>query len=658
MALASLQKYFVRNQASPLRLSKYRGGALFSLAGFFLCILPAWASAFTPPAPEYVPGTITIQGKNYVLKDLKNPLWNDPKKFPEYLKQGSDLYFQHCVLCHGDLLNGKGLLADRFTPPPANFHQKGSVFDRPESYSFWRIMKGGQGLPKKYEPWNSVMPAWEGVLSESDVWKVILFIAEGVANPLTSDPPQKASLERGRVVYEDKCAVCHGPEGKGDGSTAEQMSPRPRNLTKGQYKIRTTPFGKIPTDDDLHAMLNHGYPGTTMPSWRHLPEVDLQSLILVLKDFGKKKFEKAIRKNKFPEPIVVPPAPQFTLESKERGRNLFLQNCSGCHGVKGRGDGESTKKIVDIATDAIRPRNLSKPWTFRRGSRREDIFLTLRTGLSTTAMPRFSDRIHPDQNIWDLVNYVQTLSLLEKPKVHKNIKMSRVEGPLPGSPGDPLWKEINSFFIPLGSQIMEGEKNYFTTVDSLWVEAAHNGKEIALRIRWDDPTYDPILHQSARVVESPAPPLPPHLRVEEEEEEAEEQAHPTAAKHPDALAVQLAGPESSLDNLPYLLNGDEENPVTLWKWQSNPNQADQLIAKGMGNTAPLENTSPIQSEVAFNYGQYSLVLKKKLDQMDPSHPDRLLPGSIIPIAFNAWDGGMNEYGTRRSVSNWFHLIAD
>ena len=206
---------------------------------------------------------------------------------------------------------------------------------------------------------------------------------------------------------------------------------------------------------------------------------------------------------------------------------------------------------------------------------------------------------------------------------------------------------------------MQGEKSYFTTVNNLWVEAVHNGKEIALRIRWDDPTYDPILESVTKVVESPAPPLPPHLRVEEDEEEEHlAAASPEAAQFPDALAVQLAGPESALDNLPYLLNGDESNPVTLWKWQSNPNGARQFTARGMGNTSPIENTSPLNSEVIFEYGQYSLVLKKKLDQTDPAHPDRLLPGSIIPIAFNAWDGGMKETGTRRSVSNWFYLIAD
>ncbi|QPJ63493.1 MAG: c-type cytochrome [Candidatus Nitronauta litoralis] len=611
--------------------------------------------AFNPPGPEDVPTSINVKGKQYDLKSLSNPFWKDAAKIPEIIKQGSELYFKHCVLCHGDLLNGKGVFSNRFSPAPANFHKQGSVFDRPEGYTFWRIMKGGPGLPKKYEPWNSAMPAWEGVLSEEEVWKLILFLFDEVARPLTPETPQEASLERGQVVYEDKCAVCHGLDGKADTPPASLMSPRPRNLIKGHYKLRSTPFGKIPTDPDLHDMLVRGYPETTMPSWRHLPKVDLDSLVLYLKELGKKKFDRAKRKKKFPAPIIVPPAPPFTLESQERGRELFVQNCSGCHGVEGRGDGDSTKKIVNLASDAIRPRNLTKPWTFRRGSRREDLFLTLRTGLSTTAMPRFSDRIHPDKNIWDLVNYISTLSLLEKPRISNNLKMTRVDGALPENPDDPAWNKVDSFFVPLSPQIMQGNIKTFTTTDSLWVQALHNGNEMAIRVRWDDPTFDPILKKSIKVVESPPPPLPEHLRVMEGEEDEEPPPPLEPAAHPDMLAIQLAGPGSSMDDLPYFLNGDANHPVTLWKWQSHPNRTDQVSVAGLGNETPITNTSALISNAQFQYGQYTLVIKKTLDKGEGSDGAPLKSGGTIPVAFNAWDGGEEETGDKRSVSNWYYL---
>ncbi|MCH7535854.1 MAG: SEC-C domain-containing protein, partial [Bacteroidetes bacterium] len=55
-----------------------------------------------------------------------------------------------------------------------------------------------------------------------------------------------------------------------------------------------------PTDDDLYKMLVRGMPGTTMPSWKHFPEVDLKSLVLYLKTFSK-KFAKFKKKEKMIE---------------------------------------------------------------------------------------------------------------------------------------------------------------------------------------------------------------------------------------------------------------------------------------------------------------------------------------------------------------------
>ncbi len=370
-----------------------------------------------------------------------------------------------------------------------------------------------------------------------------------------------------------------------------------------------------------------------------------------MKELGKKKFERALRRKKLPAPIVVPPAPPFSLESQARGRELYLQNCSGCHGIKGRGDGESTKKIVDLATDAIRPRNLSKPWTFRRGFTREDIFLTLRTGLSTTAMPRFSDRIHPDQNIWDLVHYVQTLSPGRKPAVSGKIQVKKVNSPLPETPNDPVWKEVTSFLVPTAPQIIKGDRKPSTTVDNVWIQAVHNGQQLVIRVRWDDPPVAPILTKTAEVVESPAPPLPPHLRVEEEEISDAPPPLLEPSSVPDSIALQFPTLTSPDGALPYFLNGDEKKSVLLWKWGSHPNKTELYSAHGMGTEAKLDSFVEVKSKVQFRYGQYQLVMPVEIGT---AH----IESGQIPIAFNIWDGGENEQGSHKSVSNWYHLILE
>jgi len=63
----------------------------------------------------------------------------------------------------------------------------------------------------------------------------------------------------GARVYAQRCALCHGPSGKGDGPAAAGLSPRPRNHTDGAYMNSRT-------DAQLLAVIHNGKGG--MPSWR------------------------------------------------------------------------------------------------------------------------------------------------------------------------------------------------------------------------------------------------------------------------------------------------------------------------------------------------------------------------------------------------------
>jgi cytochrome c len=631
-------------------------GLIAGLAWGALSLSPALA--FNSPKASDLPDSINIKPQEIQLKNLLNPLRQSPKDLKKHIKSGGGNYFKHCFLCHGDLMDGKGLFGDRFSPPPADFH-KSITQGKSESYFFWRILKGGQGLPKESHPWESAMPAWEKTLSADEVWQVILFIFENVKHPTVPNPPAEPSAERGKLVYAEKCVFCHAEDGSGKGTSAFYSSPRPRNFIKGQYKFRTTPFGKIPTDADLYKMLVRGMPGTTMPSWKHFPDVDLKSLVLYLKTLSK-KFAKFKKKGKTHKLIKVAPRPPFSQQSLERGKKFFDTTCSGCHGLKGRSDGESTGRNVDIESDAIRPRNLTKPWTFRRGSNPKNIFLTIRTGLSTTAMPRHSKRIYKNNEIWDIVHYVITLPSLKKPKASKKVIAAKTEGALPLNPEDEAWKTISSFYIPLGGQILEAEKNFYPTIDSVWVQAMHNGDEIAFKLRWDDPTFDPILKTIADVQESPPPPLPAEFQMDPSDEEAKGSAEaPKPQKYPDAIAIQFPANKSSDDSLPYFLNGDKDHPVNLWKWVSGFNKTVELHALGLQRHSEHPSASQlVHSKVIFKYGQYQLVMKRKLTTLDKNKDVQFETGSTIPIAINAWDGNVKEFQTKKAISTWFQMTLE
>jgi len=634
----------------------------FSKYIFFLIAFVAFPgnlAAFAPPTTEEIPESISAWGKKFPLKELKNPLRDDAGQLQNNLKAGQKIYFEKCFLCHGDLLDGNGLYGKSFFPPAANFTSPKSILTKPDSYAFWRITKGGPGLPEKHAPWDSAMPAWESQLQEEDVWQVLLYIVETAGEIVSKQVARstESSTEIGRQLYMEKCAICHGETGAGDGLTKDISSPKPRNFVKGQYKFRSVKFGKIPTDQDLFDMITQGMKGTTMPAWRHLPETDRWSLVLYLKTLSK-KFAKAKKRNKYPKVIPVPDPPgDFNTESIASGKELFLQNCSGCHGVKGRSDGVSTFKVVDVASDAIWPRNLSKSWLFRRGTTRKDIFQTLRTGLSTTAMPQFSTRVFKDSQIWDIVNYVQTLSAAKQPAINPLIKATKVEGGLPLDPDDKFWNSIDAYYFPLGRQVIQGDKAYLPAIDDVTVKAVYNTEEIAFYIHWDDPRVDAALIHKTVVEESPAPPLPPELRSDDDEEE--EEVVRDAQKFADAIAIQFPIKPNANGAKPYFLNGDANHPVNLWKLDTASMHAVEVNARGMESWTPQADPSQnLAAKIIYKYGRYSAVVKRKLATGDTENDIQFIPGMKTPIAFNAWDGTQGDTGSKKSISSWFQLVLE
>ena len=138
------------------------------------------------------PGTITIQGEEYVLEGLKSPIRNkeDNGVAPADLMAGREIYVRNCIFCHGDALEGNGMFANVLRPRPANFRDSGTIAQLSESYVFWRVAKGGPGLPPEGTPWNSAMPAWEDELSVEEMWQVIAYIYEA-----TGYAPAERELE-------------------------------------------------------------------------------------------------------------------------------------------------------------------------------------------------------------------------------------------------------------------------------------------------------------------------------------------------------------------------------------------------------------------------------------------------------------------------------
>jgi mono/diheme cytochrome c family protein len=101
----------------------------------------------------------------------------------------------------------------------------------------------------------------------------------GQANPIA---PSAQSIAAGQAVFEARCVVCHGQDGRGDGPLGMTLVPRPADLT-----IHAVPG--VHTDAQLYQWITDGFPGTAMPAWgKALSDTDRWNLVNFIRTFAPK----------------------------------------------------------------------------------------------------------------------------------------------------------------------------------------------------------------------------------------------------------------------------------------------------------------------------------------------------------------------------------
>jgi hypothetical protein len=137
---------------------------------------PLFARTVHPASPSEV----TVHDKKIDLDAGENPYLHlaasDPGEFRKHVENGRRVYYRNCVFCHGDSLAGNGMFVHGLDPIPTNFSDSGTIAMLRDTFLFWRISKGGPGLPEEGGPWATAMPAWEKFLKEDEIWDVILFL--------------------------------------------------------------------------------------------------------------------------------------------------------------------------------------------------------------------------------------------------------------------------------------------------------------------------------------------------------------------------------------------------------------------------------------------------------------------------------------------------
>jgi DMSO reductase family type II enzyme heme b subunit len=216
-------------------------------------------------------------------------------------------------------------------------------------------------------------------------------------------------------------------------------------------------------------------------------------------------------------------------------------------------------------------------------------------------------------------------------------------GALPAGADDETWADVPASYIPLVGQIIEQPRWFVPTVRTVWVQAVHNGSELALRLTWTDPSRspDPAWEQwRERIVEVMEP----------------KEGQSATGASPDALAVQFPSGAVSGRDLPYFLMGDQRTPVHLWRWSSD-GTVTELTARGLDRLEPLAGGPAVSATANHADGRWTLVLTRSLESDDELRP-AFRTGEAIPIAFYAWDGSNGESGRRAAIGSWYFLFLE
>lgn len=504
-------------------------------------------------------------------------------------------------------------------------------------------------------------------------------------------PPVEATTgvpsDLGPRLYARHCASCHGVTGDGLGTAATFLYPRPRDLRAGRFRLASTD-NRVPTRDDLHAVLLRGMPGSAMPPWGHLTQDERDALVdevLRLRRAGARDFyiqtlkqdeeltdeeiaaedvqlEIADYVERFTTPgesSVVPEIGPPTEESSVRGKEMYGKfGCVQCHGATGRGDGAAP--MVDDEGYATRPRDFTLG-IFKGSPDPASIYRRVAYGMPGTPMPA-SSGMTPEQMV-DLSHYILAMSSDEQRQAAV-LNRATIEAPAVAAIPDPqdaaAWSHVVAVPLKLMPLWWRNEPPREPSV-----QAVHDGTTLVLRISWNDPT------------------------------------HNDAATRPDQFEDMVAV-ELSAGDEPFLGMGTADlAAVDIWQWRAGTRDVgasdqqsddypfdspiyrelagsagvpDFVSARALGNplavrahdAAGLGAKGPstltfrpaasqlVSSQAGWNEGRWTVTLQRPMT-VGADDGLSLTAGNRYSVAFAIWDGAAHDRGPQKLITVWNDL---
>ncbi len=345
---------------------------------------------------------------------------------PVSLDVAGNIYSENCAVCHGDRGDGQSRARFGLTPKPRDFTSPGAAAELNRNRMITSVVQGREG---------TAMVGWHGRLSMAQIEGVVDYIRSTFMRLAPTEEElavNEPRLQHGKVLYEEHCRVCHGDKGNGATWTNSVLNPPPRNFTSPQAR-------RILTRKRMLASVTYGRKETAMMGFSNrLSETDVHAVVdyiratfmkgAVVADAGVMDLSGsralggghagAAPHGRAPASIgshgMAPrlgqsqaavhkvdmnaPFPAGLRADFERGRGIYMANCTACHGARGDGLGSRAYFMQP------KPRNFLHIES-RSMFNRPALFRAIMMGKAGTVMPAWGTVLTPQQ-VADVAEFV------------------------------------------------------------------------------------------------------------------------------------------------------------------------------------------------------------------------------------------------------------
>jgi mono/diheme cytochrome c family protein len=184
----------------------------------------------------------------------------------------------------------------------------------------------------------------------------------------TSEFPQVPPIpSNGKIIYEEKCAPCHGADGLGKGNLSDQfIEPLPA--------IGLAEVARLVKPIDWFQVVTQGRMDKQMPPFSSLSDQERWDVVAYVYSLS------------------------TSMDQVAHGQELYATNCVNCHGENGKGDGAQASLLEKTPTDLSSQEWISKISSF-------EISQSIKNGVGNS-MPALGNQLN-ESDIWSIIDYLR-----------------------------------------------------------------------------------------------------------------------------------------------------------------------------------------------------------------------------------------------------------